>query len=140
MVEAERTEKGVTSLDVRSFISSLPGDDAEKFGTAVRDREFLAQRSVDARANLRFVIKIPEPVIPPGGGRPSGILMTKCGLARGLRRNSLAQSLLQRVSASPRAERPVHFRTGSWATRPAAFPRAGLSHQLAARPTCTVIA
>lgn len=36
MVEAERTEKGVTSLDVRYFISSLPGDDAEKFGTAVR--------------------------------------------------------------------------------------------------------
>lgn len=36
MVEAERTEKGVTSLDVRYFLSSLSGDDAEKFGGAVR--------------------------------------------------------------------------------------------------------
>lgn len=36
MVEAERTEKGVTSHDVRYFISSLPGDAAEKFGAAVR--------------------------------------------------------------------------------------------------------
>ena len=36
MVEAERTAKGVTSRDVRYFISSLPGDDAEKFGAAVR--------------------------------------------------------------------------------------------------------
>lgn len=36
MVEAERTVNGVTSLEVRYFISSLSGDDAEKFGTAVR--------------------------------------------------------------------------------------------------------
>lgn len=36
MVEAERTVKGVTSTEVRYFISSLPGDDAKKFGAAVR--------------------------------------------------------------------------------------------------------
>ena len=36
-----------------------------------------------ARANLHFVIKIPEPAIPPRRGpRPSGILFTKRELAR----------------------------------------------------------
>ena len=36
MVESERTVNGVTSLEVRHFISSLPGNDAEKFADAVR--------------------------------------------------------------------------------------------------------
>lgn len=36
MVESERTVDGITSREVRYFISSLPGDDAEKFANAVR--------------------------------------------------------------------------------------------------------
>ena len=36
MVESERTVNGITSIEVRHFISSLPGDDAEKFADAVR--------------------------------------------------------------------------------------------------------
>ena len=36
MVEAERTIDGITSLETRYFISSLPGDDAKKFANAVR--------------------------------------------------------------------------------------------------------
>ena len=36
MVESERTVDGETSREVRYFISSLPGDDAKKFGAAVR--------------------------------------------------------------------------------------------------------
>lgn len=36
MVEAQRTIDGKTSTEVRYFISSLPGDDAKPFATAVR--------------------------------------------------------------------------------------------------------
>jgi len=36
MVQSERTVEGKTSTEVRYFISSLPGDDAKKFGAAVR--------------------------------------------------------------------------------------------------------
>ena len=36
MVESERTVNGITSVEVRHFISSLPGNDAEKFAGAVR--------------------------------------------------------------------------------------------------------
>lgn len=36
MVESQRTINGVTSSELRYFISSLPGDDAEKFARAVR--------------------------------------------------------------------------------------------------------
>lgn len=36
MVEAERTIGGVKSCETRYFISSLPGDDAEKFAGAIR--------------------------------------------------------------------------------------------------------
>ena len=36
MCESQRTVDGMTSTEVRYFISSLPGDDAEKFANAVR--------------------------------------------------------------------------------------------------------
>jgi predicted transposase YbfD/YdcC len=37
MVESQRTVDGISSTEVRYFISSLPGDDAEKFAKAVRE-------------------------------------------------------------------------------------------------------
>lgn len=51
MVEAERTVDGETSKEVRYFISSLPGDDAEKFASAVR-------RHWHVENNLHWVLDV----------------------------------------------------------------------------------
>jgi predicted transposase YbfD/YdcC len=51
MVEAERTVDGVTSKEVRYFISSLPGDDAVKFASAVR-------RHWTVENNLHWVLDV----------------------------------------------------------------------------------
>ncbi len=51
MVESERTIGGETSREVRYFISSLPGDDAKKFGAAVR-------RHWEIENNLHWVLDV----------------------------------------------------------------------------------
>jgi predicted transposase YbfD/YdcC len=51
MVESERTIGGETSCEVRYFISSLPGDDAKKFGAAVR-------RHWEIENNLHWVLDV----------------------------------------------------------------------------------
>jgi predicted transposase YbfD/YdcC len=51
MVEAERTVDGETSKEVRYFISSLPGDDAQKFASAVR-------RHWTVENNLHWVLDV----------------------------------------------------------------------------------
>jgi predicted transposase YbfD/YdcC len=51
MVESERTIAGQTSREVRYFISSLPGNDAKKFGAAVR-------RHWEVENNLHWVLDV----------------------------------------------------------------------------------